>query len=198
MEVEHWFPTTMWNTKLDNIDNQKLEQFSIKMMNKDEKGVIKSNRGGWQSDGILRGSNEEFDKLAGVILDKVNEASSEVGLGEMQLSNIWINVNGKGGYNTLHTHLRSAFSGVYYVKAGPGQGGFHFERNDGAEHHLPNTTSLDNCNTFNVYSWIHSSESSKLIIFPSWLRHSVQQNETDEYRISISFNCDSADGERLC
>ena len=46
MEVEHWFPTTMWNTKLDNIDNQKLEQFGIEMMNKDEKGVIKSNRGG--------------------------------------------------------------------------------------------------------------------------------------------------------
>ena len=87
----------------------------------------------------------------------------------------------------MHTHIRSMFSGVYYVSAKHGQGGFYFERNDGAEHFIKHPD--PNClTTFNVFSWIHPSETGKLIIFPSWLKHSVEPNNIDEYRISISFN----------
>jgi uncharacterized protein (TIGR02466 family) len=191
LNIEHWFPTTMWNTYIEDISNEELERFSLECMKKSD-GVVRSNKGGWQSGGIPQGENDEFDKLVKKINEAVDIASNTVGLGKLALSNIWINVNGKGGYNATHTHPRAAISGVYYIKAKHGQGGFEFERSDGAEHHLQRIPENVQ-NTFNVFKWIHPSDTGKLILFPSWLRHSVEQNTIDEYRISISFNYCYAD-----
>ncbi|MAI03857.1 MAG: hypothetical protein CMQ75_04975 [Gammaproteobacteria bacterium] len=195
LQTEHWFPTTIWTTILDDIDNSKLKSLALDTMKKD-KGVVKSNRNGWQSDGMDPGKHHEFGKLMDSITHKVNTASHQVGMGQVNLSNVWINVNGKGGYNQMHTHIRSMFSGVYYVSAKHGQGGFYFERNDGAEHFIKNPDA-DCLTPFNVYSWVHPSETGKLIIFPSWLKHSVEPNDIDEYRISISFNYQFPTGTKM-
>jgi uncharacterized protein (TIGR02466 family) len=36
----------------------------------------------------------------------------------------------------------------------------------------------------------YKAEAGKLILFESWLRHEVSANQSDEERISISFNYD--------
>jgi uncharacterized protein (TIGR02466 family) len=43
-------------------------------------------------------------------------------------------------------------------------------------------------NYFTATSWTYSSEAGKVVLFPSWLEHSVGANKTDDVRVSISFN----------
>ena len=37
-------------------------------------------------------------------------------------------------------------------------------------------------------TWSYPPQEGRLILFPAWLSHGVRENETDEDRISISFN----------
>jgi hypothetical protein len=43
-------------------------------------------------------------------------------------------------------------------------------------------------NTFNSESWWVEAYTGRLLIFPSELEHSVENVETEETRISLSFN----------
>ena len=57
LQAEQWFPTTIWTTKLDDIDNDKLKSLALNTM-KNDQGVVKSNRNGWQSDGMDPGKHQ--------------------------------------------------------------------------------------------------------------------------------------------
>ena len=103
----------------------------------------------------------------------------------LQIQNIWLNVNGPGSYNHLHNHAGSILSGVYYVKATPEQGNIFFERGDNAEYFLP---PMEKPNYFTSTATTYKSMTDAIYIFPGWLKHSVQPNLTQDDRISISFN----------
>ena len=186
LTAEPWFPSTVWNTILDEIDNEELERYCLQLRS-DSEGRKRSNScNSFQSNSLAPNDNKEFDKLGHTITKLINEASQSVSIGQLGISDIWANVNGKGGFNYPHTHPRSILSGVYYVKAEPSQGGLRIERQDSAEHYLSKNVSSPSY--FNMTNWIYPVETGKIFIFPSWLRHGVLENETDEYRISISFN----------
>ena len=44
------------------------------------------------------------------------------------------------------------------------------------------------CYTNQGHRWKHSPQEGKLLLFPGWLKHGVTTNETEDTRISISFN----------
>ena len=186
LAAEPWFPSIVWNTTLDEIDNEELERYCLQLRS-DSEGRKRSNScNSFQSNDLPPNDNKEFDKLGRTITELINEASQSVGIGRLGISDIWANVNEKGGFNYPHVHPQSTLSGVYYVKAKPGQGGFKIDRDDDAQYYLPKNVSSPSY--FNMTNWVYPSETGKILIFPSWLRHSVLENETDECRISISFN----------
>ena len=186
LAAEPWFPAIVWNTTLDEIDNEELERYCLQLRSDSEGRKISNSSKSFQSKPIPFDANKELNKLGRLITELVNEASESVSVGRLGIANLWVNVNDNGGFNYPHNHPGSVLSGVYYVKAEPGQGGFRIDRGDDAFYYLPQKVSSPTF--FNMTNWIYPSETGKLILFPGWLKHSVLENETDESRISISFN----------
>ena len=184
LKAEAWFPSLIWSGLLDNTHNDKIKSFAYERKEQD-KGVELSNYIGWQSSSIRQGDNETFDRLVESISSNVEDCRKLVELPELQLYNIWININTPGAYNALHNHPGSVLSGVYYVESTEEQGNIFFERSDNAEYFLP---PVSQTNYFNCTATSYKAITGAMYVFPSWLKHSVQPNKTDKDRISISFN----------
>jgi uncharacterized protein (TIGR02466 family) len=105
----------------------------------------------------------------------------------------WISVKYPGQHHTMHTHPNRLISGVFYfgepVEATPAIT-FH----DGGanpktpllrprKHHPKNIKPTVVMDSFNV-----PFIPGQLVIFPSYLQHSVPRNETDRARYSLAFN----------
>ncbi len=108
---------------------------------------------------------------------------------EMRAS-AWININGPGAYNILHSHPNSHLSGVMWIKAPKDCGVISFDNPNGHQTY----TEINSYNQeFNDQFFIHHSYwlppiEGRMIIFPSHLQHEVKENNSNEDRISVSFN----------
>ena len=102
-----------------NIDS--LIEFCYEMKQKNQMGVQLTNMGGWHSDNILNETHTEFVKLKNRIEENANAFHNQMQLKKtlkQKLSNIWININPKGGSNDFHDHPGACFSGAFYLKGG--------------------------------------------------------------------------------
>jgi len=186
LHSELWFPSVVWSGMMHSVDNVDIAQYAYRRK-KEDQGVVISNYGGWQSSPVQAGENLSIDYLIREILDtEIDNCRRQVGLPPLELYNIWININPPGSYNHLHNHVGAVFSGVYYVSADENQGNIQFERNDGAEYHLP--IKMENVTYYNSTRATYKAKTGGMYIFPGWLKHSVQGNHSQKDRISISFN----------
>tara|TARA_B100000925_G_C21938227_1_gene443353 strand:+ start:499 stop:1083 length:585 start_codon:yes stop_codon:yes gene_type:complete len=184
---ELWFPSPIWSGKFFNVDNEDIENFSSALRQRTS-GVIKSNYGGWQSDSIGRGHSVGIDTLVDNLDREIYEICKQTSLPQLEIYNIWINVNPKNCFNIQHDHIGAVFTGVYYVKAKEGNGNIRFERPDNARFFLPDLTENQKQNYFNTQMCEYKSITNAIYIFPGWLPHSVEPNLINEDRISVSFN----------
>jgi uncharacterized protein (TIGR02466 family) len=108
--------------------------------------------------------------------------------GKMVITNMWATIYPKGAYVPEHIHNNSLYSGVYYVKAKPSCGNLVFK--DPA--YISKTMSSQIGTGFPNIPIVHTQEVEEglMVLFPSWLPHSSQPNESDEDRIILSFNLD--------
>ena len=186
LHTELWFPSPIWSGKFFNVDNDVLKKFAYEQKERDT-GVANSNVGGWQSRAIGKGFCTSIDQLVDNLDREFNEVSKQVGLPQLEVYNIWININPKGAVNLTHDHMGAVMSGVYYVQAEKGNGNIKFERPDDARYYLP--TPPDNKWTyFNTQVCEYASLTNAVYLFPAWLPHRVEQNLIDKDRISVSFN----------
>jgi len=185
MHTELWFPSVIWSATTHVVNNHELMEFAYQKKAAD-KGRVISNHGGWQSSDIVANECKEVDRLVNYLNTEINECATQVGLKDLQIYNLWININPTGSYNHLHNHVGSVFSGVYYVQATPEQGNIQFERGDNGEYHIPSDIAKETY--FSCTRATYAAKTNALYVFPSWLKHSVQGNYTTEDRISISFN----------
>mgnify|MGYP000609555720 CR=1 FL=1 len=105
----------------------------------------------------------------------------------INISNMWININKPNTFNDIHNHdpfSGIALSGVFYVKVPCRSGNLKFYDPRGI---LCYAKDMEYYNNSNSWFTVHSKE-NLLIIFPSWLEHSVEPNMSSDDRISISFN----------
>lgn len=185
MHTELWFPSVIWSAVIHLVDNNETKRWAYGKM-KEDNGRVVSNYKGWQSNDIKPGESLQVDKLVQHLDNEVSTCANQVGLPELELYNIWININPPGSYNHLHNHVGSVLSGVYYVDATPEQGNIQFERNDNGEYHIPDVVSKPTYYTSTRATY--AAKSGGLYIFPGWLKHSVEGNTSTTDRISISFN----------
>ena len=102
---------------------------------------------------------------------------------------MWLNVNGSNSYNVSHRHPGSDLAGVLWVKQTPESGRFVFDNHDSREEILTVNMNPQHLIEKNMLPEIVPEyEDGTIIIFPSMLTHRVEINETNEDRISISFN----------
>ncbi len=137
-------------------------------------------RNGWQSSKELY-NIPHFSKLADDLLKiiKTNLLKEDV---NPFISSMWLNIHEKNGFNHIHTHPGSWYSGVFYLKCSDESGKITFtDPRPGAEMCFYHQEIEGN-----LYSI--SPKVGDFILFPSWLPHLVEQNLSDSFRISISFN----------
>lgn len=185
MHTELWFPSVIWSAVIHLVDNDALKDYAYERQKIDQ-GRIISNYFGWQSSDLKQGESNEVDKLINYLNTEVNECACQVGMKELEIHNIWMNINYPGGYNHLHHHVGSVLSGVYYVNAEPQQGNIQFERSDNAEYHIP--TNVAQTTYYTSTRATYAAKTGALYVFPGWLKHSVQGNRSNADRISVSFN----------
>ena len=99
---------------------------------------------------------------------------------------MWAIVNTGGSANLRHQHGNSTISGAYYVRAPVNSGDIVFyDPRPAPVYSHPNTT---NPNFLNAQVNGVSPKEGALVLFPSFLDHSVNENISSSERIVISFN----------
>ena len=192
------FATPLYSADL-NLNLTNLEHFCKKHQQKNKEGEDKSNNGGYQSNFILphKGS---LDPLIKQIETNANIFAQQF-LNKktiQKITSIWINSNLYKDTNRIHSHPGSAISGVYYVKTPSECGQIIFEHPAARalEFYMESIDALpgrrnepEEYNSFNSFRTGVKPTENTLYLFPSWLMHYVESNQSKtEERISISFN----------
>jgi len=101
------------------------------------------------------------------------------------LEDCWINVYDRGDAQERHIHRNSVISGIYYAQAPEDCGRlvFHSPMSD-AMLDPPKVAT----NEFNTHAVMIKPEAGKMILFRSWLYHSVKPNAIEGTRVSVAFN----------
>lgn len=183
-----WFATPIWECPVSGIDNEEIKDYCLQTREK-LPGVTISNRGGWHSGELLMPIPKMLERLFSDITVFSNDVCARyTGMKDLMMGNFWININGYHDYNTVHDHQKSILSGVYYVSVPDNNmGDIVFHRNDNAEYYL--TSGLNYEQTMaNALNCTKPPKESTFYLFPSWVKHSVERNESHKERISIAFN----------
>ena len=104
------------------------------------------------------------------------------------LGNMWANINGPGNFNRPHLHPNALFSGVYWIKAPEKSGNLMvYDPRPGAHTIMPNRK--EGKLPSQLWREVHYKPiAGRCIMFPAWLWHEVKFNESNDIRISVSFN----------
>lgn len=142
---------------------------------------------GWQSEPALH-RREGFAELVTCIERGVTSILRFLRIGHdaFEITGCWATVLAQGAAHRVHNHPNNFLSGVYYLHADAGADriNFHDPRRQAAVIRPP-VVALSAENTDQV---VVSVRSGTLLLFPSWLEHSVDANPNAAERISISFN----------
>ncbi len=189
MITEYHFPTPVYIQEVSNAVelNQYLEQ-KILQWSQQDKGVSKTNAGGWHSTTDMN-QKKEYNVLTKELFamqDKIFK--KELLTQKPGLGNMWANINYPGNFNRPHLHPNSLFSGVYWVKAPEKSGNLMlYEPRPGVHTTMPNRK--EGKLPPELWREIHyQPKAGTAIMFPSWLWHEVKPNKSNDIRISVSFN----------
>lgn len=183
-----WFATPVWECPVIGIDNKSIKEYCLQVR-KQKPGVTISNRGGWHSGELLFPIPIALEELFTDLNVFVNDVCARyTGIKDLQIGNFWININGHHDYNMAHDHQNSILSGVYYVSVPKdNMGDLVLHRGDTMEFFM--TSKVEREQTMaNALSVNKPAKESTFYLFPSWIKHHVERNESKEERISIAFN----------
>jgi uncharacterized protein (TIGR02466 family) len=182
-----WFATPIWECPVSDIDNKSIKDYCLEVR-KQKPGVTISNRGGWHSGDLIFPLPAALEQLFGDLEVFVNDVCRRYTGAELKFGNFWININGNHDYNLIHDHQNSILSGVYYVSVPEdNMGDLVLHRGDNMEFFM--TSKVEREFTMsNALSATKQAKESTFYLFPSWVKHHVERNESNKERISIAFN----------
>ena len=186
--IEAWFPTPVF---VDLADSQIQKEIEEQYFGK-EKEILKGIKKESWGDNIdatysLNGDllkEFQLNKLEGYINDCVRSFLNHLQSDVKQIKRLhsWVNYSSKYQYQNQHNHMPAKISGVYYIKSNEKDGNLRIHS---PIRHLPQLVNDTNL-SFNLVEY--TPQAGKIVLFPSWVEHSVRPNMTDDTRISISFN----------
>ena len=186
-----FFSTPVWASKISNhqIINKEILSYILDLQKKDSEGIKKSNFNGWHSHDF--NLNEDAPKnFTQAIKLNINQALKDMNWDlekqEVKITSMWAIINEKGAFNQRHHHGNSDLSAAYYVTAGKNCGDIVFYDPRPApvyKHPVAKSPNILNASVNSV-----QPEEGLLVLFPSYLEHSVNPNNSNNKRIVISFN----------
>ena len=186
-----FFPTPVWTMQLDNFEtiNEEMYKFIKETQSKDQDGINKSNIKGWHSKDFDLTNNEprNFITFISPAIEKVMiDMNWEKEKQKVNINNMWAIINTGGSTNLRHQHGNSTISGAYYVRAPEKSGDIVFyDPRPAPVYSYPQAI---NPNLLNAQVNGISPKEGALVLFPSYLDHSVNENLSNDERIVISFN----------
>ena len=192
--VHNFFPVAIQSSTIDGADT--LNKEIIKELANVRGTVPNSLPEGWSCNlytTIASGDNllarPAFKNLQQHIASEATAVANAYALDiehhPLRITECWVNVYGQGDAQEAHIHQNSAISGIYYVAAPEGCGELIFHSPLSDIMYNPPTRETNDVNTPMIALQPTAGE---MILFRSWLRHSVKPTRGKEERISIAFN----------
>jgi uncharacterized protein (TIGR02466 family) len=192
MRYELYFPTPIWWEDTDDIAIEPILKLCYDLHKDDSNGRTLSNQGGWQSHDFDPAHHPELADLHKKILNQAENCVRDYGYSEdeciLSVGNMWVNINGEHHTNSVHIHDNAFVSGVFYVKAEPGQGSINLYKCYSQDYIVASQARVNNYTPISASAISFQPKVGKLIMFPGYLPHGVDRNGTKNDRISISFN----------
>jgi uncharacterized protein (TIGR02466 family) len=184
------FPSFVWTTLFDDREsfNVKMLDLANRMRISDSAGVSKTNVKGWQSPNILQ-NLKEFEEMNLRILQVCRSIAESQNFNSNLIyrHQAWVNLSPPGASNKIHYHANCHFSGVYYISLqAPECGSIYFLDPRVASRML--SYPADKETEFTASHARMRPEEGRMYVFPGWLEHGVEVNQSDRDRVSISFN----------
>jgi uncharacterized protein (TIGR02466 family) len=185
-EVQELFPTTIWIVDLKPATatplNAHLKAEIERIISPRPKVPAGSN---WQTPQDLhtRPAFADFVKLVEMAARGVTRFL-QVDQYPMMITGCWANINPPGAYHPTHNHPNNYLSGVYYVTV-PEVGSHILFQDPRPAMIMPRPRQYTRV-TANAAD--AQSRPGRMVLFPSWLRHTVPANDGQTERISIAFN----------
>ena len=188
LEREFHFPTPIYTKYIGTQEYNDYLTNKIIHWSKRDQGIKLTNVYGWHSQ-----TDMHMDTEYKYLVDELYLAYKEVYKDqhietEPSLANMWANINPKGAFNKTHNHANAFWSGVYYVKTPENCGSLVLEdtRTMSLMYTPKRTTTQKPKHLWEATSV--EPQAGKLVMFPSYVSHYVVPNNSNEPRISISFN----------
>lgn len=196
-----YFPTPVYSGRLSRADGLNPDVLAAVRAerDRDERGTQRSNYralNGWHSRIDLH-RDPAFGELVTAFQTELDSVAADSGYDpryRLAITSMWSIVNGPLGTNRAHIHPGCLWSGVYYVQTPPGCGNIEFT--DPRTVHLMNQPRYIPRTKRKRSRWTKvnfTPDAGRLLVFPSWLYHSVAPNLTPEVgdaaeRVIVSFN----------
>jgi uncharacterized protein (TIGR02466 family) len=189
-QVDNIFETKLYFSTVENFDD--IQEELLEAFDKVEFQTTHGN--GWGQTHLLSDATfgENFlvkydcvffmEELHNHLKKYVNSYYSEKDVDfKYVINSSWMTYSKIGHYTPVHNHGGSDISGVYYLK----------KSSDGKDGNIYFKTPIVASCGSNLYlkeRQTYNFEEGEIVLFPGFLDHGVQTNETEEDRISLSFN----------
>ena len=192
-ELNLIFPTPVCASLVNNHHaiNEKMFDYIKKLESIKPDGIKKSNILGWHSENFNLEDKEPkffFDSIYNNLNKAINDMGWDNQKNKIKVTAMWSIINKENASNSRHIHSNNFLSGAYYVKAPKNCGDILFH--DPRDAKVIRKPITSNANKLNAEVVNISPQEGLLILFPSYLFHSVKENVSGEERIVISFNID--------
>lgn len=183
------YSVPIWESEYPNFEEHK-ELFlkTIKEYKEQNPSIQKSNISGYHSPETLQ-QVEEFRPLFEYICQMAFKAVGDLEFidCDIAMTSAWLNINdSRQCMNGDHVH-GDILSGVFYLSA-PEESGKLVLQNPAINKMWEGCQLTSQKNQFTAESIRIEPIEGNIILFPSYISHSVETNNHDEERISISFN----------
>tara|TARA_Y200000002_G_scaffold383013_1_gene402600 strand:+ start:194 stop:808 length:615 start_codon:yes stop_codon:yes gene_type:complete len=194
MKTHLMFPSPVFECSIEKHEelNLELTKYIYELREKDKKGLDLSNSGGgWHSPYFEISKIDVLKKFVSKIFPFIFEITTkEYGWNctpeKIRITGMWSVINKKNSYNLRHFHPNCNLSAAYYVKAKEKCGNIKFF--DPIDQKAMQSPVKKTPNSLSSEVASFTPNEGDLLIFPSYLHHSVDENLSEEDRIVISFN----------
>jgi uncharacterized protein (TIGR02466 family) len=179
-EIFDLFPTPLYMVNNDKIITKQCKDYLLNAPTIPNTGNLRS------EDGFILNSPTLYD-IKQFIEANIKEYIRQVYMSDsldVYITQSWANYTKPKEYHHIHTHPNSLISGVFYVSAKEDEDNIRFHKNRNSSFSFENNGGNKYISS-NVKVKIKTGD---LIMFPSTFNHDVPTTESDETRISISFN----------
>lgn len=178
------FPTTVLQTNIGRNLSEKESDFVMK-----HRDLVRLNTFNTTSNDSFILENDEMDEIKQFCLTSVDKYFHDVfkvkDTCKLYITQSWLNFTEKTQAHHGHLHFNSVLSGVFYSHTDDEDKLYFTSRQ---ERMKPFQFPISEDNYENAMVWWVPAKKGSLYIFPSDLWHHVEVKNSDDVRISLSFN----------